>query len=80
MCHFSNKLTCLTGRNSSVKIYIWLVWGFFWLPFPNEFKNREILKSLWTVSLSAPFPAPSKVIICQEPGCEMAGYTTNYQE
>lgn len=65
MCHLSNKLACLPGRNCSVKIYIHII--LFELPFPNLFKNGEVFQSPWTASLSAPFPAPSKVIICQEP-------------
>lgn len=65
MCHLSNELACLPGRNCSVKIYIHII--LFELPFPNLFKNGEVFKSLWTGSLTAPFPAPSKVIICQEP-------------
>lgn len=65
MCHLSNKLACLPGRNCSAKIYIHII--LFELPFPNLFKNGEVFKSPWTASLSAPFPAPSKVIICQEP-------------
>lgn len=65
MCHLSNKLACLHGRNYSVKIYIHII--LFELPFPNLFKNGEVFKSPWTASISVPFPAPSKVIICQEP-------------
>lgn len=65
MCHLSNELACLPGRNCSVKIYIHII--LFELPFPNLSKNGEVFKSPWTGSLSAPFPASSKVIICQEP-------------
>lgn len=65
MCHPSNKLACLPGTNCSVKIYIHII--LVELPFPNLFKNGEVFKSPWTASLCAPFPAPSKVIICQQP-------------
>lgn len=66
MCHLGNKLACLPGRNSPVKIPLSVIFFFFGLPFPNEFKNGEGLQ----------VPADSQALFslpCMEQGNYLPG-------